>query len=236
MNTRKLIGSVAAIGSMALMAAGAQAQQQQFASASAVGTDGAAQVFTFTGGSAGTFSTTSGAVFSSIFTGTGIQTIPSVLTFSGLTVASTATGSGIAGDPFRELLGSGSFMLTGGGSTLLMGSFTDGNVLTAETAAQTGTLTTSVNNVTYTGGTYFAAANLNNPGSFAISMTSAAPQPTKDQFGYLNGFKASGSINFSATKPTAVPEPASVIPFALGGLGLLGLIARKTRRTSGAAA
>ena len=36
--------------------------------------------------------------------------------------------------------------------------------------------------------------------------------------------------------PTAVPEPASVIPFALGGLGLLGLIVRKTRRTSGAAA
>ena len=34
----------------------------------------------------------------------------------------------------------------------------------------------------------------------------------------------------------AVPEPASVIPFALGGLGLLGLIVRKTRRTSGAAA
>lgn len=36
--------------------------------------------------------------------------------------------------------------------------------------------------------------------------------------------------------PSSVPEPASVVPFALGGLALLGLIVRKTRRTSGAAA
>ena len=43
-----------------------------------------------------------------------------------------------------------------------------------------------------------------------------------------------GTVNF--TPSSAVPEPASVIPFALGGLGLLGLIARKTRRSSGAAA
>ncbi len=39
-----------------------------------------------------------------------------------------------------------------------------------------------------------------------------------------------------ASLPSSVPEPASLVPFALGGLGLLGLIARKTRRTSGAAA
>ena len=48
-----------------------------------------------------------------------------------------------------------------------------------------------------------------------------------------------GSIGGIATfrpGPSTVPEPASVIPFALGGLGLLGLIVRKTRRTSGAAA
>lgn len=38
--------------------------------------------------------------------------------------------------------------------------------------------------------------------------------------------------------PTTVPEPAAVVPFAFGALGLLalGLRARKTRRTSGAAA
>jgi len=36
--------------------------------------------------------------------------------------------------------------------------------------------------------------------------------------------------------PSTVPEPATLVPFALGGLGLLGLIVRKTRRTSSAAA
>ena len=35
---------------------------------------------------------------------------------------------------------------------------------------------------------------------------------------------------------TTVPEPASVVPFVLGGLALLGLAARKSRRTGGTAA
>ena len=41
---------------------------------------------------------------------------------------------------------------------------------------------------------------------------------------------------FGPAPAPSTPEPATVVPFALGGLGLLGLIARKTRRTSGAAA
>jgi len=45
-----------------------------------------------------------------------------------------------------------------------------------------------------------------------------------------------GRTTIPTAAPTAVPEPATLAPFALGGLGLLGLIARKTRRTNGAAA
>lgn len=45
-----------------------------------------------------------------------------------------------------------------------------------------------------------------------------------------------GRTTIPMSAPATVPEPATLAPFALGGLALLGLIARKTRRTSGAAA
>lgn len=56
----------------------------------------------------------------------------------------------------------------------------------------------------------------------------------------LEGISDGTTVNVPSYAPAPggapVPEPASLVPFALGGLGLLGLIARKTRRTSGAAA
>ena len=237
LNTQKLIGSVAAIGSLALMAAGAQAQT--FASVAGIGTGTvpASQVFTYTGGAGGTFSTTAGALFSSIFSATGDQTKPSVLTFTGLMASAPATGTGIVSDPYTQGLGGGSFTLTGGGNTLLTGNFTSGNILTAATSSDTAAITNVVKNVTYTGGTYFTASGLVNPGSFSIAMTSVTPGPTLTTGGYLSGFTAGGSVNYSASQPrTTVPEPATLVPFALGGLGLLGLIVRKTRRANGAAA
>jgi len=68
------------------------------------------------------------------------------------------------------------------------------------------------------------------------------PATTLEAFAAVATSTVTGNKNGNVTQymapgtSTAVPEPASVIPFALGGLGLLGLIVRKTRRTNGAAA
>ncbi len=45
-----------------------------------------------------------------------------------------------------------------------------------------------------------------------------------------------GSLSATVTgAPSSTPEPATVVPFALGGLGLLGLIVRKTRHAGSVA-
>ena len=62
-----------------------------------------------------------------------------------------------------------------------------------------------------------------------------APTYVPGAVGILDGDIASAPA-YLPSRPSTVPEPATLVPFALGGLGLLGLIARKTRRTSGAAA
>lgn len=46
----------------------------------------------------------------------------------------------------------------------------------------------------------------------------------------------SNATTYDAPTATAVPEPATVVPFVLGGLGLLVLAARKTRRAGSATA
>ena len=226
------LGIVGAAAITAMAATGASAQQQTFASASGFGGD-TSTVFTYTGGQFGQFTTTAGATFLAS-SGSNVNA-NTIMTFSGFQASAPVTGTGSSSDPYKQVLGGGTFSLKSGTLDLLDGSFTGGNLLSAFSSGSTASITNSVNGVTYTGGSYFASSGLLNPGSFSVSMTSVSPAPSVSN-GYLNGFTAGGTSTFSATKATTVPEPASVVPFLLGGLGLMALIVRKNRKTSGVTA
>ena len=226
------LGVVAMVPSIA-----APGGQATFAVVSAGGTATQASVaLTYTGGAGGNFSTTPGAVFSGL--SGGAYDPGSILTFTGFVATGPATGDGSSGNPYNQGLGAGTFDLSNAGVELLTGTFTGGNVLTVISGSTTAGITNTVNNVTYTGGKYFLSSGLLNPGSFSTTMSSVSPSPTIGDDGYLTGFTAAGATTFSATTPAAVPEPATVAPFIMGGLGLMGLAfrARKTRRSNGAAA
>lgn len=86
---------------------------------------------------------------------------------------------------------------------------------------------------TYTGATITSPADL---GNFSLKSTSLASSTAATMYA---GSLGNGNDQFlhRLTGPVApTPEPATLVPFALGGLGLLGLIVRKTRRANGAAA
>ena len=230
------LGVGAVVPSIAAPAPGSQAT---FASATGGGTVAQQSVvFTYTGGAGGKFTTTSGAVFTGL--SGGLVNPNSTLTFTGFGASGLATGDGSTANPYTQGLGAGTFSLTDVSGNLLSGTFGGGNILTVTQGSTTSSITNTVNNVTYTGGTYFVNSGLQNPGSFSVSMTSVSPSPVIGEDGYLSSFTAGGTSTFSATVPrvTTVPEPATVAPFVMGGLGLMGLAfrARKTRRSNGAAA
>jgi len=89
-------------------------------------------------------------------------------------------------------------------------------------------------NINYTGGLYWNAATSNsppffNPGSLSVSLNSTTPL-TDSNGTTFDPFVASGGGNFSAQNS---PEPASVVTFAFGALGLIALVlrGRKSQRT-----
>ena len=72
------------------------------------------------------------------------------------------------------------------------------------------------------------------PNAQNVAATSIKPVVSVNGSGYFNSFTAGGTGTFSATTPatTTTPEPATVVPFILGGLGLMTLIVRKNRKAS----
>lgn len=228
--------SLAVLAAAGLGTASAQAagNQTTFASVTGAGASNS-NAFTYTGASG--FSITPGATFTAQLLSSPPGQFPTTLSFTGLNNVGGLSTNGLG--QYTQALSGGGFTLTanGGSDLLLSGTFEGGNLLVATLGSDTSSLRNTLTNVVYTGGSYFTASGLSNPGAFSLSMTSVKPTIGITN-GHFNDFTAGGTGTFSATTPASspVPEPATVVPFLLGGLGLLGLAARKARRTGGATA
>ena len=215
LNTQKLINSALAVGGMVLMAAGAQAQPGQF---------NFTTVFTpnpVTSSDPSSFITISNGANNNVnAAGIGSQiNLTNFTEISGL----IPPGTGNFSTPFNIAL---TIMpVDAAGSTL--------------TQNFTGVFSGKFNNQqTQTGVTFTAPTTQSfdftsaGQGIFTVSNLSFTPPgPT----GNTTVGAIAAQVTFTPNTPT-VPEPASIVPFALGGLALLGLAARKGRRTSRAAA
>ncbi len=228
MNIKKAITSLLSIAILAGVGVGAASAQTPTGFSGVL--NGFGQVFSYSGATG--FSTTPGATFTAqdAFSTDNLST----LTFTGLANDGLLVSKG--GDSYEQSLTGGTFLLkSNSGSTLLSGTFDGGNLLSGTVGSDAGVLRNSLVNVVYTGGSYFTASGLVNPGSFSFSLVGAKPTLSVVN-GHFNDFTSTGSGVFSASPASSVvPEPATVVPFVLGGLGLLGLVVRKSRRTSGAA-
>lgn len=228
MNIEKAITSLFSIAVLATVGVGSASAQTPTGFSGVL--NGFGQVFSYSGING--FSTTPGATFTAqdAFSTDTFST----LAFTGLANDGLVVNKG-AGNYEQSLTG-GTFLLkSSGGSTLLSGTFSSGNLLSGTVGSDAGVLRNTLVNVAYTGGSYFTASGLVNPGSFSFSLVGANPTLSVSN-GHFNDFTSTGSGVFSASKPSSVvPEPATVVPFVLGGLGLLGLVVRKSRRTSGVA-
>jgi len=213
LNTQKLINSALAVGGLALMAAGAQAQQGLF---------NFTTVFTpnpVTTSDAGSFITvTDGA--NNLVNAAGIG---SQINLTNFTETSALIPDAVANftTPFNIALTInpvGDGFMTKNFTGTFSGKFNNQQTQTSVAFTGPGTQT------------FDFGAN----GIFTVSNLSfVAPGPTGNTT--LGSIGASVNFTPGATTPPAVPEPASIVPFALGGLALLGLMARKGRRSSIAA-
>ena len=159
-------------------------------------------------------------------------------TYSSVAVSLTATGgttSTSASFPgtFEETFTGGTFSDYFGGTKLLKGTFTSGSIF-GKVGSITGGL--DISGVTYDADS--VALGSFSPSFGTISLTYNVIKPSGYSLvgGKLQSFTATDSGTYSAV--STVPEPATVAPFIMGGLGLMGLAfrARKTRRSNGAAA
>ena len=96
----------------------------------------------------------------------------------------------------------------------------------------------TVPNVTFTYSGLNVVGSPTPLGSFGFSSIYGLGT-TEESFSAIASKSGSRTVDSNATTyfgPTAVPEPATTVPFVIGGLALLGLVVRKTRRASSVSA
>lgn len=224
---KAIAGMISTVALMAVAASAAMAQLTPIASITTATSNNT--TFTSSGGGDSLVVTYPDGVFvGKVGNGSFLNT----LTNFSATGGSTTSFNSITG-AFVETFTGGTFSAISGGNDLLSGTFGSGTIL-GIVGQQSGGL--NVTGVTYAPGSTALPANFSpNGGTISLTYNVILPGGYAVTGGKLQSFTASDSGVYSAVK-TAVPEPATVVPFMLGGLGLLGLIVRKTRRTNGAAA
>ncbi len=158
--------------------------------------------------------------------------------FTPVAVSLTATGgstTNLGGGIFKETFTGGTFSDYFGTTKLLKGTFTSGSIL-GQQGSNTGNI--DISGVTYDADSVALGSFSPQNGTISLTYNVIKPGGYNLVGGKLQSFVATDSGTYSAVEGTAVPEPATVAPFIMGGLGLMGLAfrARKTRRSNGAAA
>jgi hypothetical protein len=227
---RRFLAPIIALGGLLLGAQSSLAVQSTFATASGSGTIAQqSTAFTYTTGAGGGLSITPARTF--LVSGPGaIDPLDNgaTISFTGL----NNVGTVVTGPTDTQALSGGTFTILGSAAqVLLTGSFTGATLSTATPLPQSqASFLTTVLGVTYSGGAYFTASGLTNPGGFSFGLTSATP-PVNLSGGFFTSFTAGGTGSFSAETPAPpVPEPATV---ALGftALPALGIWFWKRRNT-----
>ncbi len=156
---------------------------------------------------------------------------------TGGTTAAFSDGSfkeSFTGGTFSLFSNTGTDLLNGtlGASSIRGGSGDLSGGLNAIGVTYTAASTALPPGFSLTGGTISLTYNVIN--SAAPITFSNPPSGYTLTAGRLNSFTATDSGVYSALAgaPATVPEPATVLPFVFGGLGLLVLVARKVRKTA----
>ena len=230
---------VAALALCAMTSAQAQTAEQFTSVTGGNGT------FAYAGGVGGGLQLSSSGFYASLdvpVAGTLINN-PATVLFTGLgNVGNTVVTTDAHGNTtFDQTLTGGMFTISDGktNQTLLQGTFTGADLTGVPGSTQAG-VATNFFGVDYTGGLYATDAGIalgpQTADTFNFSLINTKPALNVSN-GTLQSFTSAGNGQFTGiTGVTAVPEPATAVPFVIGGLALLGLIARKTRRSSGASA